>query len=242
MDIEPETAPGPLTSPSPEPPADTTDEEAQVQRDAARFLQFLQANPAAKAYIDRTLRQHLQNGVDVETWGNIRDGLILYAGEDIARFVLMVLLSADDLLGPEKAGYLALVEKNADPEVWSYLRGLLAIYSAGVKESYGLAGEHPQAWRVVNRRVFYDEITERWQATFEIIKYNGERLYLEETPTSAIVLCNAILDALNSVPVEKAQQAADRNVVEELVRLLYTLVERFAPDLLEGEEEEPVEV
>jgi hypothetical protein len=222
---------------SPPLPAEAEDQEAQIRRDASLLLQFLQADPMAKAYIDRTIRQHLQGGVGMETWGNILGGLTMYAGEDVTRFVLMVLLSADDLLGPEDTGYLALVEKHVGVEVWSYLRGLLAMYSPGVKEAYAITGEPPQGSRTINRRVFYDEITELWQATFEIIKYNGERFYLEETPTTAIGLCNAILDTLNFMPVEEAQQAVDRLAVENLVGLFYTFVERFAPDLLEEGEE-----
>jgi len=229
--------PQPHVPPSPPPPAEAEDQEAQVQRDAGLLLQFLQADPMAKAYIDRTIRQHLQRGVGMETWGNVLSGLTMYAGEDITRFVLITLLSADDLLGPEDTGYLALVEKHVGPEVWSYLRGLLAMYSPGVRQAYAIAGENPQGSQTINRRVFYDEIVGLWQATFEIIKYNGERLYLEETPTTAIGLCNAILDTLNSVPVEEAQQTVDPSAIEMLVNLFYTFIERFAPDFLEEDKE-----
>lgn len=220
--------------PNSPPPAETEDEE--VQRDAGLFLQFLQSDPGGRAYIDRTIRQHLQGGVDTETWGNILGGLTLYAGEDVTRFVLMVLLSADELLNPDEAEYLPVVEKHVGPEAWSYLRGLLAMYSAGVKEAYAIAAENPQAWRTVNSRMFLNEMTQQWQATFEIVKYNGERVYLEETPTTAIVLCSAILDTLNFVPVEAAQQVADRETIESVVNLFYTFVEHFAPDILEEED------
>ena len=63
----------PLDSP---PPAETEDEG--VQRDASLFLQFLQSDPGGRAYIDRTIRQHLQGGIGPETWGNILGGLTLY--------------------------------------------------------------------------------------------------------------------------------------------------------------------
>lgn len=223
---------------SPPPPAEAEDEEAQIQKDATLLLQFLQADPTAKAHIDRTIRQHLQDGIGMETWGNILNGLTLCAGEDVTRLVLMVLLSADELVNPDSAEYLPRVEKYVGAEVWSYLRNLLGLYSAGVKEAYALAGENPQAWRVINRRVFYDELAERWQVTFEIVKYNGDRFYLEETPTSAITLCSAIVDALNFVPEEQAQQVTDPNAIQNLYTLFHTFVQRFAPSLLESEEEE----
>jgi len=220
--------------PNSPPPAETEDEK--VQRDASLFLQFLQSDPEGRAYIDRTIRQHLQGGVGPETWGNVMGGLVLYAGEKVAHFVLMVLLSADELLNPDEAEYLPLVERHVGVEAWSYLRGLLAMYSAGVKEAYAIAAENPQAWRTINSRMLLNEMTQQWQATFEIIKYNGERLYLEATPTTAVVLCSAILDTLNFVPVEAAQQVADRETVEGVVSLFYTFVEHFAPDILEEED------
>ena len=223
------------TPPNSPPPAETEDEEAQIQRDASLFLQFLQSDPGGRAYIDRTIRQHLQGGVGPETWGKILDGLVLYAGEQVAHFVLLASLSADELLNPDEADYLPLVERYVGVEAWSYLRGLLAMYGADLKEAYVTATENPQAWRTVNSRMFYNEMTQQWQATFEIVKYNGERVYLEETPTSAIVLCGAILDTLNFMPVEVAQQVADRETIEGVINLFYTFVEHFAPDVLEEE-------
>ncbi|MFQ6102297.1 MAG: hypothetical protein ACE5OS_13850 [Anaerolineae bacterium] len=230
--------------PATPPPAETEDEETLIRREAGLFLQFLQADPGARAYIDRTIRQHLQDGVGLETWQNILGGLTVYAGEDITHFMLMTLLSAEELLNPDEVlssddtGILALVEKQVGPEVWSYLRGLMALYSADLREAYEVSGQNVQGWRTVNRRVYYDHLAEAWRATFEIIKFGGERVYLDETPTSAIVLCQAILDALNSVPVEAAQQVANREAVEGLVGLFYTFVEHFAPDLLEEGEDD----
>jgi hypothetical protein len=223
--------------PSPPSPTEAEEMETRVQADASLVVRFFQADPGAQAIIDRTIRQQLQGGVNAETWGNILGGLTLYAGEDVARLVLTTLLSADELVNPDDAGpgYLALVEQHVGAETWSYLRGLMAMYSPGIKEAYAIAGENPQASRIINRRVFFDEVTGAWQASFEIIKYNGERLYLEETPTTAIGLCNAILDTLNFVPGEKAQQFVDPNAVESLVSLSYAFVERFAPDLLKEE-------
>ncbi len=231
MDVQQETPPGPL------PPTEVEDEETLIRNGANLLVQFLQADPGARAYIDRTIRQHLGDGVGLGTWENILGGLILYAGEDVVNFLLTVLLSAEELLGPDGSEYLTLVEQYVGAEVWSYLRGLMALYSAGLKEAYEVFGQNPQGWRNVNRRIYYDHLAEMWRVTFEIIKFDGERVYLDETPTSAIVLCQAILDALNSVPVELAQQVADRQAVEGLIDLAHTFIQHFAPDILEGGDE-----
>jgi hypothetical protein len=223
MDVQPGIPP----SPPPVPPDE--DEAAQVQTNAGLLHQFLQQDPMHGAYVDRMIRQHLQPGLTLETWGYVLHGLTTYAGEEIATFVLMVLLRSDD------ADFTLLVKESASTEVWSFLRGLMALYSDPLQEAYTVFGENPQAWRTINRRVYYDHLTDSWRASFEIIKFNGERFNLDETPTSAVVLCQAILDALNAVPEEMAEQAVDRTAVDNLVSLFYEFVERFAADYLEEE-------
>ncbi|HET89129.1 MAG TPA: hypothetical protein ENN99_00080 [Chloroflexi bacterium] len=212
--------------------AQNSDEESLVQAHAEQFRQFLQANPVHRAYIDRIIRQHLETSATPDTWGRILNGLNVYAGEELATFILTCLLRAND------ADFLALVEKHTGDDAWSYLRGLLALYSTALGEAYTVFGENPQGWKTVNRRVFYDYLTEAWHTSFEIIKYNGDVFYLNETPSSAIVLCQAILDTLNTVPPELAPQIANREAVENLTTLFYTFVEHFAPDLLEGNDGE----
>jgi hypothetical protein len=231
MDNQLETPVPPQMPPTPTPSAETEDEQAQIRRDAGLLLQFLQASPTARPYVDRIIREHLRDGVDLETWGHILNGLTLYAGEDVATFILVILLRSDD------AEFLDLVEKHVGGEAWSYMRSLMALYSDALGEAYAVFGENPQGWKTVNRRVNYDHLTETWHAAFEIIRFDGERIQLDETPTSAIVLCQAILDALNAVPAELAPQAADRRAVEDLIGLVHAFVERFAPDFLEEDEE-----
>lgn len=225
MDIQPEMPP------TPPPAAPVEDEATQVQISADLLRQFLQEYPANGAQMDRTIRQHLQGGVTLETWGHILHGLTTYAGEDIATFVLTVLLRSGDV------DFMLLVEESTPVQVWPYLRGLMALYSDHLQEAYAIFGENPQGWRTINRRVYYDHLTDSWRANFEIIKFNGEQFNLDETPTSAIVLCQAILDALTAVPAELAQQAVDQNAVDNLIGLFRAFVERFATDYLETEEE-----
>ena len=226
MDVQPGMPTQPETPPA---PAEVVDEETQVQRAADQLVQFLRADPTARPHVDRIIRQHLGDGVNLETWGRILNGLTVDAGEEIATFLLTVLLRSDDV------DFVALVEEYIGPEM-PYVRSLIALYSDGLREAHTVFGEKPHGWKTVNRRMYYDHLTQIWHATFEIVKYGGEQVYLDETPTSAIVLCQAIIDALNSIPPETAQQAADPSAVEDLVALFYTFVEHFAPELLESEE------
>jgi hypothetical protein len=226
MDIEQRIGPDPIPDPN------TGDEDAEIERVTRLCSQFLQADPVNRAYIDRTIRQHLDGGISFETWGRILTGLNRYAGEDIATLILMALLRADE------AEFLASIEEHLEPEVRSYLWGLIALYSDDLREAYALFGENPQGWRTVNRKVYYEHLTEKWYATYEIIKFDGERIVLDETPSSAIVLCQAILDALISIPEDLAPETADQETIEGLTSMFYTFLQHYAPHLLEPEEEE----
>ena len=70
-------------------------EAALVQHGLDLLRRFLQAEPGARATIDRTIRQHLDHRIDDETWGHVFGGLKQYAGEEIATFVLMYRLGCD---------------------------------------------------------------------------------------------------------------------------------------------------
>ena len=214
-------------------PEITAEEREQIERGASHLRQFLQADPGAKAAIDRALRQHLQGGVTIETWQHILNGLTVIAGEEVTHFLLLSILSLDELLDPAGPHYLALVERHVGPETWSYLRSLMGLYGDEIKLAYEFLGQNAEGWRLVNRRVFYDHLAESWRFTLEIVKYNGNHVALDETPSSATVLCQAILDGLSAVPSEVAQEAIDRQVVEDLAGAFYTFLQTYAPDLLE---------
>ncbi len=225
-------------SPStPPPPADaaTPSDVTQIRQGEQLLQTFLQADSFHRASIDRTLRQHLSAGVGVETWERVLSALNLYLGEELATFILVSLMRSND------ADFVQLLRQTVGPDTWSYLSGLIALYADDLREAYAIFGENPQGWRTINRRVFYDYLTDSWHTTFEIIRFNGERVTLDETPQSAIVLCQAILDALNAVPPELAPKVADPEAVENLLNLFYAFIERYAPQVLSSEEGEDSE-
>jgi hypothetical protein len=228
MENQPPAPPAPPA----EPVAPPEDDAAQIQNGAGILVEFLQTHPAHGACVDRVLRQHLNSSaIGPDTWNRILNGLNLYAGEDLTTFLLVSILRSNE---PE---FVSLLKEHSAPEAWSYLYGLIALYSDDLREAYAIFGENPSGWRTVNRRVFYDYLTGSWHAMFEIIRFNGEQVLLDETPKSAIVLCQAILDALNAIPPDIAPQLADPESVENLVSLFSTFIERFAPHLLNTDAE-----
>ena len=182
---------------------------------------------------ERIVEERLRGGVNTETGGMLFNSLVLYAGEDVANFLLMLLARGVD--DPE---LLAQVESHLDGEVRASVRTLLALYGSAVKEAYLLGGENPNGWRDIKRQVYYDLMSSQWRITFEIIKRNRERTVYEEDPTSLLVLADAILDTLNGIPADVAPDVVTPDSLANFMNTFATFSELFAPDVVEQDEGE----
>ncbi|HEY65233.1 MAG TPA: hypothetical protein G4O02_11750 [Caldilineae bacterium] len=209
------------------------DVDQQIREVSDQLLHLLEQEPKAKEIIESIIQEHVRNDVDTETGGALYDGLAIYAGEDTANFLLMLL--AGGMSDPE---LLAEVEAYLSPEVRKWVRTLMGLYGNAIVESYTIGGENPNSWRTVNRQVYYDLMSERWIITFEVLKYNGERTVYEEAPSSLLFLADAILDTLNRLPAEVAPDILDPGRLESFINTCSVFLHLFAPDLTaDGEEE-----
>ena len=122
----------------------------------------------------------------------------------------------------------------------------MAVYGQEFRAAYTAYAENPDAWEMMNRHTYYDALIDRWSVSLEIIKYNGDRLALEESPASALGLVNGIADALNSVPSDIAPLLIEKEFVIETASLFLQLIDLYAPGLLEemakSEEEQESEL
>jgi hypothetical protein len=96
-----------------------------------------------------------------------------------------------------------------------------------------LGGMNEDSWRVINRRAYYDAVTERWGVNLEFVKYSGEQFFLNETLDSTLLLANGILDTLNRVPPEVATNSIIRDIIQRFTDLSLQLIKLYAPDMLE---------
>jgi len=212
------------------------DEDQQVQQAAAAFLGFLEREPGAMQGLERIIGEHLQRErMDTETAQRLFSSLSRYAGEDNANFLLSLLMRGVD--NPE---FFARIGEVLGGEAWATVRTLSALYGDAVQEAYLVGGENPNAWRTVNRQVFYDVISGQWRMPLEIIKYNGERVLYEETATSLLILADAIVDTLNHMPADVAPGMIDRSRLETFYNSCTTFFSTYAPQAEEqGAEEVP---
>ena len=211
------------------------DEDQQLRQAAAALLGFLEREPGAMHSVERIVSEHLRGVMNTETAQMLFNSLARYAGEDNANFLLSLLMRGVD--NPE---FFAQVGEYLGGEAWAAVRALSALYGDAVQEAYLVGGENPNAWRTVNRQVYYDVISGQWRMTFEIIKYNGERALYEETATSLLILADAIVDTLNHMPADVAPEMIDRSRRETFYDTCTTFFDTYAPPAEEqGAEEVP---
>ncbi len=84
-----------------------------------------------------------------------------------------------------------------------------------MKEAAAIGGEDPAGWRTVNREVYYEALADRWVVRFEIVKYDGERVTLNERPTTLLSLANAVLDTLIQTLPNMLAELVDADHVAE---------------------------
>lgn len=233
----PEETPAAAEEPMPpadqEPPAEAT----ETIRSAAKALQELLARePTARQDIAEIFKEHLQQPLTADTANTLFNSMSIYAGdEETSDLVLGVLTrSVNDQEIRE------LFEGGLDDKTRSWVRALLASHGARLREAWVIGGENPNSWRSVNRSVLLDPGTGDWQLGFEIVTYSGERLKLEETPTTLLLLASAILDTLNRLPEEVAPEALAPDRRDEFMEIMLEFVRHFVPASLweEGDEVE----
>ncbi len=182
--------------------------------------------------VEEILAEYVLSDLDDETWYRLYQALQLYLGEPEANYFLLVLERH------EEGEYLGHVRSHLRPETWRWLRRMLALYGAAVEEAGRVAGMNPKSWKVVNRQANFDTVTGRWQIVLNIHTYGGDSLMLEETPGSALVLVNAILDTLNTLPPEGTEDLVNENLVRNFLNQALTFASLYAPEVLrQGAEE-----
>lgn len=176
--------------------------------------------------VETVIREHLRSVITTDTFLKIYSGLELYLDEDTAVFLLENLRRSDESL------YIAHVKNQSTEPLWNWLRRLIALYGADFKKAYSIGTENPNAWDTLNRRTYYDSLNQSWNIFLEIVKYNGEKLNIEETPRGALTLAYGIIDMLMNIPIEVAPDLIERDYLAQVYHQFGQLMELYAPGLL----------
>ena len=174
--------------------------------------------------IETVIREHLRTGITAETLDKILSGLELYIDTDSVIFLL------ENLRRSNEPAYIESVKAQISQPFWDWQRYLIALYAADFRKAYTVATENPNAWDILNRHTYYDYLTNTWMVALELVKYNGERFNLEETPRGAFTLIYGIIDMLTRIPPEEAPQLIDKEYLNQIYEQFQQLMLLYAPE------------
>ncbi len=234
-----DTVPMAVEEPAEEAPL-TADEIKLVVQGTQALQEAFSQDPSLMTQVEVVIREHTHGAIVPATMRIVYQGLKLFLEEEALDYLLGILIHSDD------ARYVEQAQIQATAELWTWLRRLIALYGSKFQEADAIFNANPNAWRVVNRRAFYDAVTSTWGVSLEIEKYSGERLVLDEVPGSALLLAQAIVDTLINVPPEVAPDLLLPEEVQRFMEVCVALSELFAPGMLaelaEDEDGEDLEV
>ena len=215
----------------------SADEIKLVVQGSKALQEALAQDASLLTQIEVVIREHTRQEVTPATLRIVYEGLKLYLEDEALEYLLGILINSDD------PRYVEQAQIQATAQMWAWLRRLIALYGSAIREANTISNANPNSWRVVNRRAFFDAVTSAWGVSLEIVKYSGERLVLDEVPGSALLLADAIVDTLNSIPPEVAPDLLAPEDVSHFVENCVHLSELFAPGMLaDWAEEEDDEV
>lgn len=219
-----------------EPAPLSADEIKLVVQGSQALQEALAEDSSLPTQIEVVIREHTRQEVTPATLRIVYEGLKLYLEDQALEYLLGILSNSDD------ARYVEQAQIQATPQMWTWLRRLIALYGSAIREAKATSNANPNSWRVVNRRAFFDTVTSTWGVSLEIVKYSGERLVLDEVPGSALFLADAIVDTLNSIPPEVAPDLLAPEDISHFMETCVRLSELFAPGMLADWAEEEDEV
>jgi hypothetical protein len=209
-----------------------TEDELQEIIEGARALEeILSKEPVLKTDIETIIREQAKQPITSSTLGLISRGLNLYIDFTDMAYLVAFLISEDENVQKE-------YKAHTSEENWNWLRRMLALYGAQLKEAEAISEKDDHAWRVFYRRVYFDTVINEWGVTIEIVKYNGERITLEDTLGGILFLADGIVNALNTVPPEAALDLIPREDIERVLADVIDLSNLFSPGLLDELAEE----
>jgi hypothetical protein len=155
----------------------------------ARLTEDERAGDEMLAQIGRRLEQPL----DPDTYQRVWDVWKGTFGENGAYLIHWYFLVREQ---PEQREH---VERQLSPRVASLLRRMLVAYGPELDGAFQIWQEIADAWKGLNREVFFDVIRQRYQIKVAIEKLNGERATFEGTADSMLSLTKSMLITLRWV-------------------------------------------
>lgn len=211
------------TAASPEPSARVPD---MVRQDLTELHQILAENNDLGDQIrDLFERNLLMEGLSRETYERLVVSLQVLLGPSASRLIVesTKILTSDFFTELRKTSDESLVE------TVRFLQQLAAVYGTHMKDAFLLSFKYTEEdWRTAEVVAYHKGESDIWFVEMDLIKYNGERLFLRMSPVSAFQLLQTFMNEMGKIPAGTIDEQALARIREsaDLFRKRYDVPTR----------------
>lgn len=200
---------------------DSSDEARTEIRSIIGELQSkFNADSSLTGEIETILQEYLHRPITSTTTQLIGLALEICIGLDNARRLI-------ELLRKNDPNHIEAIQACATPQMWQWLRHLLAIYGNDLQEAYSVWNENPNGWKGVDRRASFDFVGQRWWLSLTIPKYDGTSLFLEDSPQAMLILASGIVDTLTTIPPDQITKVIVSDALADFQKNADKLIELY---------------
>ncbi len=179
-----------------------------IHRDLEELSRLLEMHPLIRDRILDVFDQHLGPGPVRESYERLMLGLGVLIGPSATRIVLeSVKIQSNEFF----EGLARTASGEAEKESVMFLRHLAALYGHLVKDAFFLSFKHTdEDWRTADISCYRKGGGDSWFIELELVKYNGERIFLRMSPVSAFQLAELFIQELDKLPADAADNGIAR--------------------------------
>lgn len=169
--------------------------EAQplIARSAADLDRQLESDERLEGVMLELLERRLVKPYDPETYQRAWDIWRGLFGEQAAYYVHWTFMVRD------QEAHRQVAEDSAPPRARALVRRMLVTFGPELDAAFQIWQELPEAWKALNREVYYDVIRGRPYIKLLLEKLNGEQIVVEGTADSILGLTRSLIVTLRWV-------------------------------------------
>ncbi len=173
-----------------------------IHDDLTELSRLLVTHPGISGSILDVFYQHLTPVPSRESYERLMQGLGVLIGPGATRIVL----ESVKIQSNEFFDRLSRSAQDADAQqAVVFLRQIAALYGHLVKDAFFLSFKHTnEDWRTADISCYRKGDGEAWFIELELLKYNGERVFLRMSPISAFQLADLFIQELSKLPSDSS--------------------------------------
>lgn len=187
-------------------PAATPHVPDMVKQDLAELHRMIQENPGLAEQIqDLFERNLLMEGLSKETYERLVVSLQILLGPAASRLIVesTKILTSEFFTELRRTSDASLVDSVR------FLQQLAAVYGTHMKDAFLLSFKYTEEdWRTAEVVAYHKGESDIWFVEMDLVKYNGERLFLRMSPVSAFQLLQTFMNEMGKIPTGTVDEQA----------------------------------